>query len=139
MGNFSDVFKAVFATTKTTATHLPVVTSAGAPDGIISTSDLASVLGVLERGGSLDSRYDLNDKPLGFYTINTSNGVPAGMPNGYSSNGFFMGIRGSSSSAWGVQILLQTSTGTGVRKAFWRAHTSSAFTSWQEFTCTIVS
>lgn len=70
MGNFSDVFKAVFATTKTTATHLPIVTSAGAPDGIISTSDLASVLGgmIVKVGqissGNLDT--DLRSEPFFF-------------------------------------------------------------------------
>lgn len=79
MGNFSDVFKAVFATTKTTATHLPVVTSAGAPDGIISTSDLASVLGVpnqLSANTDLDSILTSGT----FYTIaNTTNAPDTGV------------------------------------------------------------
>ena len=40
--------KAVFGTSKTTGTNVPLVTALGAPDGNISMSALASVLGVVQ-------------------------------------------------------------------------------------------
>lgn len=45
MGTLANGIKDIFSTSRTTATHLPVCASDGTPQGRISVSDLASVLG----------------------------------------------------------------------------------------------
>lgn len=46
MGTLAAGMKEIFSSAQTTATHLPTCSSDGTPTGRISTSDLASVLGV---------------------------------------------------------------------------------------------
>ena len=66
----SNALKAVFGTSQTTATNIPVCAADGTPGGNISVANLASVLGGLY-GGNIGATTDINDvKTTGFYLCN---------------------------------------------------------------------
>lgn len=64
MGALADGIKEIFATAKTTGTNVMICTNDGTPDGHITTSNLASVLG-RETLQITTQNYDLNSAPYG--------------------------------------------------------------------------
>lgn len=100
----------------------------GSTKGLISTANLASVLGAFPMsGGNLGSSANLNNKPVGLCTINmSSSGAPSNMPSNYINQSYvFLGF--SITNSWGVQVLVGNNGDVYVR-----AHYTSAFCDWRK-------
>ena len=105
----------------------------GPTKGLISTANLASVLGVggvigvNQPGTALGSSDNLNSKPIGVYTTNPSTlGIPSNCPE--SVHGIFIGFGGGGSGSWGIQLFFPTS----LSHFYFRTHVSSTFYSWNK-------
>lgn len=129
MGTLLNGIKEIFATSQSTATHLPVCASDGTPQGRISVGDLASVLGVLSdiAKGVFSVRIyngDANDLDSGCVYI-TSDAISRHVPVVYS----FLITLGPKN---GDQA--QFCIAAGTPRCYFRASNSGTWKDWQEIT-----
>lgn len=92
MGTLAAGMKEIFSSAQTTATHLPTCSSDGTPTGRISTSDLASVLGVKLTHSQLT---DANTGNSLFICSGYNVGTTQNIPQEVTDWGYFVQIPGN--------------------------------------------
>lgn len=83
MGTLVNGIKEIFATSQSTATHVPVCASDGTPQGRISVGDLASVLGGIKPNGHIQSGDADNYSTTGAFSLNVPDYESAHLPCRY--------------------------------------------------------